>query len=186
MTKRLGTCLAAAAMLAIPLWTGGCGKSGEPTAAVAESLLPPALFGTVEGVALGVAEARETAQDGDQLVLRGWIGGRVEPFVENRAIFLLVDDSLPLCQDTCKTPWDLCCSPGEKIRANTVTVQIADEAGQPLRASLRGQGGLSPAAGVVVAGTVRRDGDALFLVNAERIAVQSQTGAATCATGCPH
>jgi hypothetical protein len=113
MTKHLGTSLAAAAMLALPFWTGGCGKSPEAAAPPPEATFPATLFAPVEGTPGGVAEARNAVQDGEQVVLRGWIGGRVDPFVENRALMLLVDESLPLCQESCKTPWDLCCAPAE-------------------------------------------------------------------------
>lgn len=186
MMKRPGTWITAAALLALPFWTGGCGKSPEAAAPRPEAVFPAALFAPIEGTPVGVAEARNTVQDGEQVVLRGWIGGRVDPFVENRAVMLLVDESLPLCQEACKTPWDLCCSPAEKIRANTVTVQVADAAGQPLRAALRGQGGLKPAAKVTVAGTVRREGDAVFLVTAAQLAVLPADAQPACASGCAH
>lgn len=186
MTKRFQVRIAAAALLTLPFWAGGCGKAPEAAAPRPEPVFPVALFAPVSGTPIGVTEARNTVQDGDQVVLRGWIGGRLDPFVENRAVMLLVDESLPLCDEGCKTPWDACCFPAEKTRANTVTVQVADATNQPLRVSLRGQGGLEPAVKVAVAGTVHREGDAVFLVTAERLAVLPADEQAPCASGCAH
>ena len=87
------------------LIAGGCrdgadqsetpGAGGSADAAVA---LAPDLF---------LEEAPPDAQDletvkggaavGDDVVIRGRIGGRVEPFVQGRAIFMLADTRMPTC-----------------------------------------------------------------------------------------
>ena len=46
-----------------------------------------------------VGEARKTAQQGQQIVIRGRIGGIPNPFADKYAIFVLSDLSLLLCVD---------------------------------------------------------------------------------------
>ncbi len=181
--------LALVALAPLP-WLAGCGGQPQatttaPTAAVA---LPAALFAPIAGQPVAIATARQSAADGDRIVLRGLVGGRLDPFVEGRALMLLVDDSLPLCQGCCDTPWDMCCERPEKIAAHSATIQVVDPAGQPLRASLRGQGGLAPLARVTVAGTVRRQGEAIFLVDADHLSVHPahSVGVAGETPCCPH
>lgn len=60
-----------------------------------------------------VIEVRESAKDQDEVVIVGRIGGSLEPFVEGRAAFTIVDQTLKACSDipgdNCETPWDYCC-----------------------------------------------------------------------------
>ncbi|GMU20805.1 MAG: hypothetical protein AMXMBFR13_09010 [Phycisphaerae bacterium] len=131
----------------------------EPAAA-----LPPGLIlAESPPQAKNVVEAKKEAQIGEEVVVRGRIGGRGEPFVENRAIFQLVDSSLPTCADNpgdgCKTPWDYCCEPKDQITAKSMTVQIVGADGKPLRTNLKGQGGLVPMAKVVIRGKVEQKPD---------------------------
>lgn len=181
-----------AAMLAIAV-VMGCGESGgakpkppaappkeaSKTAAPAASL-PADLFSDAEpeGV-MGVLEAKGTTHGVDGVVIRGRIGGRVEPFVSGAAVFLIVDTGLKSCKelheddpDACKTPWDYCCEPKGNLLANTATVQVVDEAGKPLRGEIRGQHGLEPLAEVIVAGAIvpQEDGGPL-VINARKIFV---------------
>ncbi len=54
-------------------------------------------------------EAREESEDGQDVVLVGRIGGSVNPWVEGRAAFSIVDPTLKACSDIpgdeCKKPW---------------------------------------------------------------------------------
>jgi hypothetical protein len=105
-----------------------------------------------------VNAVRKDAKDGDEVVLRGRIGGSVKPFAENRAIVTLVDASVKSCADTegdaCETPWDYCCEPD--VAKSSLTVQVVDAQGRPLPASLQGANGMKPLSEVVVKGKVRR------------------------------
>lgn len=115
-----------------------------------------------------VVEARSKAKAGDEIVVQGRIGGQVRPFVEGRAMFQLVDLSLPTCNmtpgDTCETPWDYCCEPKDQLAAKSVTIQIVGDNGKLLAVDLNGQHGLKPMARVIVRGTVDRKSDEKAIV----------------------
>jgi hypothetical protein len=118
-----------------------------------------------------VGEARKTAQQGQQIVIRGRIGGVPNPFVDKYAIFVLSDLTLLLCVDECATPWDYCCTPREKILANVATVQVVDGKGKPLKVSIKGVNGLNPLSEVVVRGLVAKQDGKTLIVNAQNIFV---------------
>lgn len=151
---------------------GSANAASQPAAALPADLIlkePP------DG-ALDVTAAKQLAQPGESVVMRGRIGGRVEPFVENRAVFQLVDLSVPTCADNsgdgCKTPWDYCCEPKDQITAKSATIQITGADGKPLPVSVKGQEGLSPMAKVVVRGKVSaKPNDAVLIVDADGIYV---------------
>lgn len=150
---------------------GGCDRGEEPAASLsgsptsAAAALPAGLFLAQSPSAdvVDVAEVVAEGQDGQSVAVRGLIGGRRDPFVANRAVMLLTDVNTTTCHaagDTgCPTPWDYCCVPREQLQGKTLSVQVSDADGQPLRASLHGVAGLEPSATVVVQGIVRRDGD---------------------------
>ncbi len=100
--------------------------------------------------------------------MQGRIGGGVNPFVAERAVFTLADLSLPPCDanpdDKCPTPWDYCCEPQDKIVAASVSVQVADDAGKPLKLGLNGVNGLRPGGELIVKGRVAsKDGNSLVV-----------------------
>jgi hypothetical protein len=150
-----------------------------PTAvpAAAQAVLPEGLFVTQEPPgAKEVSEVKAEAAATGEVVLRGRIGGRVETFVKDRAIFMLADSRLPTCRDKhgdgCPTPWDYCCEPKEKLLARTASIQVVGPDGQPLKLGLQGRHGLEPMVEIVVSGMITsRDGGTL-LINAERIFVK--------------
>lgn len=112
---------------------------------------------------------------GDEVVLRGRIGGGKEPFVAGRAMVTLMGARLKPCNenpdDACKTPWDVCCDPKELIRANTATVQIVDAKGQPLRTDLKGRRGVKELSDVIVRGKVTAVDGAMLVVDATAMSV---------------
>jgi hypothetical protein len=118
-----------------------------------------------------VGEARKTAQQGQQIVLRGRIGGMPNPFADKYAIFVLSDLNLLMCEEKCATPWDYCCTPREKILANVATVQVVDGRGKPLNVSIKGVSGLNPLSEVVVRGLVAKQDGKTLIVNAQNIFV---------------
>lgn len=110
-----------------------------------------------------------TLKVGDEVVLRGRIGGSKEPFVAGRAVFTLVGRGIKACNenpdDKCSTPWDYCCEPKEQILANAVTVQVTDAKGQVLRTEMKGRHGLKELTEIVVVGKVASaDSKSLVLV----------------------
>ena len=133
--------------------------SGEQVSSHPSAALPAGLILTAAPAdAQNVIEAKKKAKTGDDIVVRGKIGGQVKPFVEGRAVFQLVDSSLPTCNmtpgDTCETPWDYCCEPKDQIAAKSMTVQVVGEDGKPLKIDLNGHDELKPMARVVVRGKV--------------------------------
>jgi len=88
----------------------------------------------------------------------GDIGGRVPPFVENRAAFILADEkNIVSCNkkhgDGCKKPWDYCCESPEKINASIVVVQVLDDKGKVVKHSLKEWNGLKELSKVIITGT---------------------------------
>lgn len=124
-----------------------------------------------------VSEARKRGafKAGDEVVLRGRIGGSKEPFVAGRAVFTLMGRGLKACNenpgDNCSQPWDYCCETKEDILANSVTVQVLDAKGQILRTDIRGRRGLKELSELVVVGTVATAEGKALVVNAQSVTV---------------
>jgi hypothetical protein len=152
---------------------GGAVPRVEPAA-----VLPATLFASsAPGQAREVGAVRADAALRGPVVVHGRIGGRAEPFVDERATFLLVDTSLPTCNerhgDGCPTPWDYCCETPQTILANTLTIQVVDSSGRLLKTSLEGQHGLKPSARVTVEGEIVQRDESAVIVNARSIFVES-------------
>ena len=151
---------------------------GHAAGASAAPGLPDGLV--VRGPAQGthVAAAKAAARQGEEITIVGRIGGSVNPFVADRAIFTIADPALVSCADMddpdhCKTPWDYCCEDRAKMRAGTATIEVAGADGKPPAVALRGVQGLEPLATVAVSGTVVERNDAgLLVVRAKRIEVR--------------
>lgn len=126
--------------------------------------------------AKGVAEIKATAKDGQRVTLRGVVAGRAEPIAANRAILTLLDSSIKTCNanpgDSCKTPWDACCEPADVLAKNSVTVQVVDSEGRPLKTSLTQLEGLKPLAKLTVTGVVMASSPESMLINADGLFVK--------------
>ena len=157
--------------------TDEANENGDEPAQTAISV-PATLFATTApGDARPLFEAKSAAKQGDRVVFEARVGGRKAPFVENRAVFFVTDPSILSCDqlhgDTCATPWDYCCEAQDNLLANMATVQVVDDSGQPLKASLEEEHGLEPLKTVIIVGTVNQMDDAgTFVVNAESIHVK--------------
>ena len=107
-----------------------------------------------------VIEAREDSEDGQDVVLVGRIGGSVNPWVEGRAAFSIVDPTLKACSDIpgdeCKKPWDYCCET-HKLPASTAFVKFVGDDGRPLSADARELLNLKELQTAVVRGKAKRD-----------------------------
>lgn len=170
---------------------GGCQRSTPPSgsgAGDANTAVAPAAGGAETAVpasaflekspdgAKSVEDVKKDAAAGQEVVVRGRIGGRVDPFVEGRAIFTLADESMKSCNelhaDQCPTPWDYCCEPKDSLTAKTLTVQLVGSDGRPLKAGLKGQHGLNPLEHVVIAGRVASAAENAVVIDATGIYVE--------------
>lgn len=115
-----------------------------------------------------IGQIKETAKAGDEVVLRGVIGGRIDALSTNSALFVLVDIGVEnVCtsgDDHCATPWDYCCATPEVLTANNATVQLVDDSGSTITIDLRSKG-IAPLDTVIIAGVVgpRPTGDVLMV-----------------------
>ncbi len=139
----------------------------QPTAASAALSASLIVQQQPEG-AKDLAAVKKQAKAGESVVVRGRVGGRNDPIAADRAILTLLDLSVPTCEkspmDKCPTPWDACCETPETLLSNTATIQAVDAAGQPLKTTLRGLGGIEPAKELVVSGKIRSiDGDVMVI-----------------------
>jgi hypothetical protein len=140
----------------------GCERTKSPQAAPPSANALPAglVLQTQPADAKPVLDIRKSAKEGDPVVMTGVVGGRKDPIAQNRAIFTLIDPSLPTCDknngtmkmEHCETPWDACCSPADEIASHSATVQVVDPAGKPLKTRLAGVAGLAPLKRVSVVG----------------------------------
>ena len=115
--------------------------------------------------AISVADAFANPAPGTQVVVTGEVMGRMEPFIENRAMLVLGDPAqITPCNrnhdDGCQTPWDVCCDDPDVIKTSIATIQILDEDGRPLKEGLRGLGGMQELTTLTVVGTVAEGSNA--------------------------
>jgi hypothetical protein len=110
--------------------------------------------------ALSVIDARQSVQDGEDVLVAGRIGGSVSPWVEGRAAFSIVDSTLKACSDipgdNCETPWDYCCET-HNLPSATAMVKIVDDRGSVLKGDVRTLLGVRGLSTVVVQGKAVRD-----------------------------
>ena len=113
---------------------------------------------------LDVIAARESAEDQSDIVVVGRIGGGLNPWVEGRAAFQIVDASLLACSDekedgepcSCQTPWDYCCET-DKLPGAMALVQFVETDGATVKADARNAFNLKELQTVVVKGKAKRD-----------------------------
>ncbi|GAB4546321.1 MAG: hypothetical protein Tsb0013_05070 [Phycisphaerales bacterium] len=149
---------------------GGNTDNAAPTGPTGSADMGPAWLLTEQPAdEQGVNIAKAFAQEGDSVVIRARIGGRVEPMAPGSPAFTVVDLSLPYCgqltDENCPTPWDYCCETPETITANAATVQLVDDDGQPV--SDDPTKSLSPLDELIIVGTVGpRPNPDVFLIRA--------------------
>src|SRR4051794_5156014 len=162
----------------------GCDNEKKSTSSVNPATSPAAVASLPDGTVVAEAPAgaqdldavKQSAKDGDAVVVNAWVGGADQPMAKNRAIMTVADKSLPSCDktpmDTCKTPWDSCCEATEIRTAKTATVQVVDGSGKPLAGTLESIAGLKPLSKVTVAGIARRPaGSDSLIIEASKIHV---------------
>lgn len=142
----------------------GCSPAPNPEPAsvsvTAPSSATPLLLKSEPAKAQTVIAARKEAKDGDAVVITGRIGGDIVPWVEGRAAFSIVDQTLIPCNerpgDDCKTPWDYCCDT-DRLPTSRATVKFVDDEGKTLPTDARQLLGIEELQTVVVTGTAKRD-----------------------------
>ncbi len=125
-----------------------------------------------------VIAVKKDAKEGDEVVIRGRIGGApTNVFTSGYAIMTIVDMSLVPCNekpgDGCKTPWDYCCDDKEDILAAKATIQLLGAGGKVLKQEFKGMAGMDHLSVVVVKGKVgKRDDPKNLIINATGIFVE--------------
>jgi hypothetical protein len=111
--------------------------------------------------AVDVIKVREDAEDQDEVVIVGRIGGSENPWVDGRAAFSIVDPSLKSCAECgshdCPKPWDYCCSESGKLSSSTALIKVVDENGSLVKADTKRLLDLKELSTVVVKGKAQRD-----------------------------
>lgn len=152
--------------LAMALVTGCSEDTADGDAADKTTRTTPAIDGSQflleeePADSLEVIAAREKTQDGDDVVVVGRIGGSEYPFIEGRAAFSIVDNSLKACSDIpgdeCPKPWDYCCET-DKLPTGTALIKVVDDQGNLIQADAKPLLGVKELSTVVVSGTAKRD-----------------------------
>jgi hypothetical protein len=169
--------------LVLLIGLNGCGEgekaapAAAPPPAVAGPTLPPGTVLTqAPADAKDVSVLKKEAKEGDEVVIRGQVGGDKAPIVNMRAIMSIVDMKLPACNlkpgDDCATPWDFCCETAESLKANSATIQFTGDNGRPLMTDLRTVNGLGCLSVVVVKGKVMKREKDNLIINASGIYVE--------------
>ena len=123
--------------------------------------------------AVGVIEARESSEDGESLVLVGRIGGAVNPWIDGRAAFTLLDASMSVVaegEDSGKEG-ELCmgdCCATERLECTTL-VKVVDAQGRLVPVDSRELFGLKETDMVVVKGTAKKDKSGNFVMLAKGV-----------------
>ena len=131
MTYHTLTAFAASFLLA------GCGTdSTSPASDTKTEATPNAsksswILASAPVGAISVTQAKAQAKEGDEIVIRGRIGGRHSPMQADSTVFTIVDLELKYCgqesEDNCPFPWDYCCETPETLATNTATVQVLSD-----------------------------------------------------------
>ena len=157
----------------------GCGGSSTPETAVSATTAAingeKFLLADEPDGAIGVIEARDTAEDGQPVVIVGRIGGAENPWVEGRAAFTLLDASMAVVADGEESEaGEICledCCAEERGKCTTL-VKVVDADGKLVAADSRKLLGVAEADTVVVQGTASKDDSGNFTVQAQGVFVR--------------
>lgn len=137
----------------------GCAKSegeqpAQPDASASQpsTTAPAWILASEPAGALSINQVKESAKEGDEIIIKGRIGGRHAPMSPESPVFTIVDLGLAYCgqdnDDACGTPWDYCCETPDTIAENAATVQVLGDSVDLSAAELK------PLDEVVLIGTV--------------------------------
>lgn len=160
----------------------GCGDASDkkvstaPPTPAAASLPEGLLVATSPGEAKNIMALKKDAKEGDEVILRGVVGGDRNPFVANRAMVNLIDLAIPTCKDNgeeCPTPWDYCCVPQEELTKAKATIQVVGKDGFPLKVAMNSGEKIKPYDVIIVRGKVgARPAPDVLTINATTIYVE--------------
>lgn len=181
MKSSIQRCLA---VLALAVSTAiGCSTSNEAGSGAEPGSTSTAIDGSQfvlseePADASNVIAARENVKDGEEVVLVGRIGGSGNPWIEGRAAFSVVDESLQACSDIpgdeCPAPWDYCCET-DKLPSATTLVKFVDEKGDLIKADAKQLLNVKELSTVVVKGTAKRDDAGNLTVLADGVYVKQK------------
>lgn len=156
-----------------PAWAD---KAAGPTKSGNIGLPADLFIASAPPNALDVGDARQSAVEGQPIVVRGQVGGLAKPFADKYAMFVVCDKRLAVCPSGCTNPADFCSVPRDQIMANLATIQIVDRNGTLLKASVQGLNGLRPLSEVVISGTVAKKDNKVLIVTARNIYVNNKIG----------
>jgi hypothetical protein len=141
--------------------------ASQPSAAGAKYLLSAAPADPQD-----VTAVLDAAENGQDVVVVGRIGGDHNPWVDGLAAFKLVDRSLAACTDipgdNCPTPWDYCCVT-DQLPGATTFVKVVDEQGEIVPTGAQELLGVSELQTVVIKGKALKDEDGNVTVLASGI-----------------
>ena len=173
---KMKTTLSLAGFLTLVLFSS-CKKTEPLPEDTSASPLESFLLAEEPTEAISVADAFANPTPGTEIVVTGEVMGRMEPFIENRAMLVLGDPTqITPCNrnhdDACTTPWDVCCDDPEMIKKSTATIQILGEDGRPLKEGLKGLGGMQELTTLTVVGEIAEGSNPEnLLINANGIYV---------------
>ena len=178
-----------AALLAVGLSfaLSGCGdEPPEPDAAARIDVTPYLLAELPESAREVKAVYEDGAEDGGEggeggevkgweVVMVGRIGGSLDPWIDGRAAFNIVDRSVKACTDipgdTCPTPWDYCCT-RDDLPGAIALVKVVDLSGRLLAADARSLFGMKELQTVYVRGNASKDENGNLVVLATAVYVK--------------
>jgi hypothetical protein len=149
----------------------GCGQSAaeQPVSVVASSEFRLTIEPTG---ALEVLDAKDQAKDGEAVVVVGRLGGGVNPWVDGRAAFLIVDTRiLPSCDEAGLCTAD-CADCAKEMMAASTMVKFIDPDGNVLPVDARKLLGVKEQETVVVQGIAKRDQSGNVSIAAEGIFIR--------------
>jgi len=142
---------------------------GIPTALVNSTYLAKA----EPAESMPVGEARDSAEEGQEIAVVGVIGGTREPFLDGLAVFTIVDPAVPYCaaKEGCPTPWDYCCTQNQ-VKENIATVKLVDAAGELVEENAKDLLGVSELATIVAEGVAERDQQGNLTLMASKVFIR--------------
>lgn len=170
----------------------GCEQAPTPSvkvSAAASQAGAQYLLSAEPQAAKSILQVREESKQGDEVVLVGRIGGDVNPWVEGRAAFSLVDLSAKACSDipgdSCPTPWDYCCETDKLVKGKTL-IKLVGGDGQPVATDARELLGVKELDTLVIQGKAQRDDSGNLTILASKIFVRPAGASPVAATATKH
>ena len=128
-----------------------------------------------------ISEVFAKIEPGTEVVIGGEVMGRMNPFIEGRAMVVLGDPTkITPCNrrpgDSCTTPWDVCCDTPEAIKTSIATVQFVNGEGNIIKSGLKGFKGIQELSYLTVSGTIAEGSNAEnLLINATEVHIAKES-----------